>query len=205
MEKPAELQTIIVLGDGAWTRDESGKPVISPYSQERAQAAASLYLEGVGSQFIFCGGHTAGKEYPSEAEVLDDSFSTIIHKSGLILPERTIEGESLDTHENFENIKDLLSDDIVRVGLLTSEWHIHRAAMIARAAFGLEVEKLTAESILKRQYSEFKGYYRENLKTELPSKLIRESILIALLKLDPKGRIPRLLTNRRGKNLNIQF
>lgn len=172
----------------------------------RALAAGEMLQNETVEKVIFSGGQTAGAAYPSQAAAMWEYLKKRyphVQEDHIILEEG-----SIDTVENAKKIADLLDqyglDNVIL--LLTSEWHLKRAQKIFENQ-GIETEPLSAEELLasrgqkgsaREPYKEFLRSYRSSSRVKIEK--MKEAILRALLIVDPEGKIPRRITQNRGKN-----
>jgi hypothetical protein len=188
--------TLIVLGDMMWQKGEDGEISPSPYLFERATAAALLANAGIVQSVIFTGGKTAGVNHVSEAEAGYNIFlQTLTHQNVLTHVEP---GDSMDTHENFLNVRHLVPSSS-RVAVMTSIWHMIRSGNIASRIFKQPVMRLPAELILAvaDETKDYKPYFFQHILHEGLKHGLRESILIPLLQIDPEGLLLKRITARR--------
>jgi uncharacterized SAM-binding protein YcdF (DUF218 family) len=188
------------------------KPVTPPYgvlivlghmlplsvdARLRTIAARDLYKGGLVTKIIFTGGKTAGETKPSEAEEMVLYLKRIFRAipGGAILHE----GASFNTQQNAANVKVLLRGlEDSRLSLLTSHYHLSRAAEIFRI-HGMDVLPLAAEDLLssRRHYPRFLKKYMQSSAYRL--KVVFNFALRVLLFVDPKGYLPGLISRRRGR------
>ena len=170
----------------------------------RTLAAGEIYRNGLAEKIIFSGGKTAGKEWPSEAE----SMTKYLKKKFPEIPDEVIiiEGESFDTPENAEKVKELLEKyGINKIALTTSGFRLERSRILFENE-GLEVRGFPAEEFLQKRTSVIRasGSQLSNYETFVENYMgskkqkwenIKEAILRGLLIIDAKGRIPRIATS----------
>ncbi len=124
--------------------------------QMRIDAAAEYLKKNPTVIAIACGGIVHEDQYKSEAKVISEGLV----KSGIELERIILEDNSTTTQENFRNameIIDKMSDEKLRVAMLSSEFHLLRASLLAKKC-GLEVTTVPAPSPKK---SRLKNYARE--------------------------------------------
>lgn len=127
-----DAQAIVVLAAGAdRVGAEYGGPVIGPMTMRRLRYAAALQRR-TGLPLLVSGGRPAAAT-PSLAEMM---AWTAEQELGVEV--RWMEQRSANTFENLRGAARLLeADDVERVLLVTSAWHMPRAADAARR-FGLD-------------------------------------------------------------------
>lgn len=111
-----------------------GADTPSPQLAERMKAAAVYLKENPDTVAIPCGGCFRDGQKKSEAQVIADYLTEQgIEESRIIL-----EDKSTTTYENFEFGRKIIENhsgksvDSVRVAFLSSDYHIHRASIIAK-------------------------------------------------------------------------
>ena len=92
----------------------------------RAKRAAECYFEGIAPRILACGGDTG--EGISEAAVM----RRLLLEAGVPEAAITCEDRSRITYENLRNALYLLKKDRRRVFLVTSDYHLPRARLMAR-------------------------------------------------------------------------
>jgi uncharacterized SAM-binding protein YcdF (DUF218 family) len=196
-EIPSELTTVIVLGSGfredkPESEEESYR--LTTEGRMRVLAAGMMYQQGLAERIIFSGGKTFGPDRPSEAEAMLEYLLVKfpeIDESAVILDE-----EPEDTSQSAENISQLIKKLQIKDAIvLTNANHLPRTRRLFQS-YGINtIRGKEAEKVLRtrhRLYEKFLGNY---LNSSLVAKQgIMERILGSLLYLDPKGKIPRLLT-----------
>ena len=122
----ADSGAVIVLGCQVYSTGE-----LSPQLELRLQAALQTYRDH--PRLIVCCGGQGKKEPGPEGKVMRD---WLIAQG---VPEKDViaECESTDTRQNLFYARRLLPEDIKRVTVITSDYHLPRALLIARDA-GLE-------------------------------------------------------------------
>lgn len=120
-----KYDAILLLG---LALDQDSKPV--PELLERIKTAAKAYKEGMSDVIVVSGGTLPGRAR-SEAEVMAQELAV------LGVPEAAVrrEDRSCDTVENMRFCRELLSQkEKPRVLVVTSDYHILRAKLLARRA-----------------------------------------------------------------------
>ena len=92
----------------------------------RAKRAAECYFEGIAPRILACGGDTG--EGVAEASVM----RRLLLEAGVPEAAVTCEDRSRVTCENMKNAFELLEKDRRRVFLVTSDYHLPRARLVAR-------------------------------------------------------------------------
>lgn len=123
----------------------------------RYERAASYLKEHPGTVAILCGGIVHDDQYISEAQAMEEILlSKGIEKERLIK-----EDKSTTTVENFKNAKKIIGSGTQReenrLALLSSDFHLLRANLIAKKA-GLDCQTVAAPSPGKEKV---KNYIRE--------------------------------------------
>ncbi len=119
----------------------------------RAEKAAEYLKEYPDTVAIACGGIVHDDQNISEAQAIEE----ILVSKG-IEKERIIrEDKSTTTVENFKNAKKIIGDENCSLALLSSDFHLMRANLIAKKA-GLDCQTVSAPSPKKEKA---KNYIRE--------------------------------------------
>jgi uncharacterized SAM-binding protein YcdF (DUF218 family) len=124
-----KLDVAIVLGGGTDTTP-AGVPQLALVG-DRLALAARMYHAGKVDTIIVTG-LRRGALAPNEMELYDESKNILV---GLKVPEANIVPLKLgkDTSEEIQGLKQWLSDkEPLRVGVVTSAWHMPRTMMLAR-------------------------------------------------------------------------
>lgn len=136
--RAADIQAVIVLGGGLYPRvPELAGPLPSSQTSARVLYGSWLAREA-GLPLGFAGGigwaNAGDPSHPSEAEAVANQLA----RAGSA-PLRWADGSSRDTRENAANMAALLrQDQISRIALVTSAWHMPRSVR-AFEAEGLAV------------------------------------------------------------------
>lgn len=141
-----------------------GKDTPSPLMIERTNRAAEYLDENENCFVVVCGGITTDEQIISEAELM----KKILTEKGISSDRIILEDKSTTTFENFEFAKEKIEEhsdkniEYVDVAFLSSDYHIHRASVIAEH-FGFndigKVSCVTEKGFIKtlvREY--FVGY-----------------------------------------------
>ena len=118
---------------------------------DRSRKAAELWHQGVAPVIIACGGATGATER-TEAEVMREELISF----GVDAKKIVCEDKSRVTIENLQNARKLLGSGRRRAALVTSDYHCHRAALIARLngfhvkAFGAPTEEGESKRMKKQ-------------------------------------------------------
>ncbi|MBQ9913765.1 MAG: YdcF family protein [Clostridia bacterium] len=119
----------------------------------RAEKAAEYLRENPDTVAIACGGIVHDDQLISEAQAIEEILvSRGIDKSRIIR-----EDKSTTTVENFRNAKAIIGDGSHSLALLSSDFHLLRARLIAKKA-GLVCETVSAPS---PKNEKLKNYVRE--------------------------------------------
>lgn len=92
----------------------------------RAKRAAECFFEGIAPRILACGGDTG--DGITEAAVM----KRLLLEAGVPEAAITCEDRSRITYENMKNAFELLEKDRRRVFLVTSDYHLPRARLMAR-------------------------------------------------------------------------
>lgn len=141
---------LLILG----TRVRGDKP--EETLQMRIDAAAEYLKKNKGVTAIACGGIVHDDQTKSEAQAISESLVA----QGIELERIILEDKSTTTQENFRNaieIMEKMSDEKMKVAILSSEHHLLRASLLAKKC-GLEVTTIPAPSPKKLL---LKNYARE--------------------------------------------
>lgn len=130
-----DLQYIVVLG----AQMKKNGPCVA---LARRLDAAAVYLEENPDTICVVSGGQGHNEPVSEAQGM---FDYLVKKG--ISPERIVrEDQSRNTFENLEYSRRLIPDDAVRIGIVTSNFHVYRAVQLSKMhGFG-EAEGIGAGS-----------------------------------------------------------
>lgn len=151
--KPGKADCGIVLGaklrpDGSMTTT----------LQNRVQAAAQAYGNGLIGHILVCGGR--GEDYGGVTEA--QAMASALMARGIPAARILTEDSSRDTRENLRNAKAILeSHGFATVLLITSDYHIARALRIARD-MGISAQGLPTPSPVRRS-SYWRARFREVL------------------------------------------
>jgi len=123
------IDVLIVLGAGIWGNHPS------PQLQLRLETAASLYKKNPKMTVLVSGGQ--GPDEPiSEAQAMHDTLVCLgVSDASIVMEE-----ESTSTVENLRYSKailDSLGFDSPSIGIVTTDFHMYRAKMLARR-FGMD-------------------------------------------------------------------
>ena len=124
--------------------------------QMRIDAAAEYLNKNKDVIAIACGGIVHDDQTKSEAQAISEGLVA----KGIGIERIILEDKSTTTQENFRNaieIIDRMSEEKLRVAMLSSEFHLLRASLLAKKC-GLEVTTVPAPSPKK---SLLKNYVRE--------------------------------------------
>jgi uncharacterized SAM-binding protein YcdF (DUF218 family) len=106
---------------------------LSIESRMTAEAAGVLLQRGAGDLIIFSGGHTAGREYPTEAAKMFEAMRGQFSEEEVPSTAIKLEQESLDTAGNLREIQERLPGyEVDRLVLVTVGYHLPRVRRLAR-------------------------------------------------------------------------
>ena len=146
----ADSEAVIVLGCQVYS---SGQ--LSPQLELRLKAALDTY-RAKPRLIIACGAQGKGEPGP-EGQIMRDWLM------GQGVPEKDViaECESLNTRENLQYAKALLPDTVSRVTVITSDYHLPRALLLAKDA-GLTADGIGSPCRPEIQFW-IKNHFREVL------------------------------------------
>ena len=124
----ADSGAVIVLGCQVYSTGN-----LSPQLELRLRAALDTYRAHP-RLMIACGGQGEGEPAPEGQVMRDWMIAQGIPEADVIA-----ECESMNTRQNLEYAKRLLPDDVKRVTVITSDYHLPRALALARDA-GLDAD-----------------------------------------------------------------
>ncbi len=119
----------------------------------RAERAAEYLKEYPETVAIACGGIVHDDQYISEAQAIEE----ILLSKGVERERIIREDKSTTTVENFKNAKKIIGDEKSTLALISSDFHLMRANLIAKKA-GLDCQTVAAPSPKKEKA---KNYVRE--------------------------------------------
>ena len=112
--------------------------------QMRIDAAAEYLKKNKNVIAIACGGIVHDDQTKSEAQAISEGLTA----KGVEIERIILEDKSTTTQENFRNAMEIIekmSDEKLKVAMLSSEFHLLRAGLLAKKC-GLEVTTLPARS-----------------------------------------------------------
>lgn len=187
-----------VLG-GGWREHIKGeKPKLSVDSRLRTIAAGIIASKGKIGELILSGGKTAGKDFPSEAETMQEYLLEKFPELSnfpIILDE-----ESFDTIENAKFTSELMKEKGLESALLiTNNYHILRANRNFKRS-EVEASPLPAEEIIKesdRKYHLYKNFVRKYLSScDVKKKTAIEVVLRGITAIDSDGKLLTALAKK---------
>lgn len=195
---PPVFDAIIVLGCGV--EKTEGEIDLGLDGTWRTIAAANLYQQGRTKNIILTGGQTAGPDMPSEAQAMAHYLTrNFTQEEGQLqrIPEDAIHLEEYarDTSTNLAYVKELIEEEGWKhIGIVTNSYHLPRATQLAKN-LGISAAPISAEEEIIKWDPRFREmanryYTSEDMKRITAS----EQKLAWLLKVDPKGKIPQLIT-----------
>ncbi len=134
---------------GCRVRGETAEPTL----EMRCRKAARYLNENPSVTAIACGGIVHDDQTKSEAQAIKE----ILVSEGINEERIILEDKSKTTVENFLNAKKIIGGAEGETALLSSEFHLFRAALIGRKC-GLDCKKVAAPSPEKEK---LKNYIRE--------------------------------------------
>lgn len=138
IEDPASVDVLIVLGAGVW----GDQP--SPQLKLRLETAAALYIKNPDMKIIVSGGQGPDEDI-SEAQAMHNYLIRLGVNEAAIL----MEDQSTSTVENLRFSKamlDSLGFDNPAIGIVTTNFHMYRAKMLARR-FGMKPQGHSAPNV----------------------------------------------------------
>lgn len=197
-KEPKMFEAVIILSSMPDFDRDKNHVKLSFDGKMRAIATGEMYKEGLFEKLIISGGKTFGEELPSEAQIIAD----YLIKHFEISEEAIIREEaSINTMENIKNIEKVLEDRKIngKLAVITSAYHIERLQKILENE-GLEANAITAEEMLLKRSGHYKPLLEKYLSSgSMKVKEVKEAILRSLLIIDPKGKIPGIITRKTRK------
>jgi uncharacterized SAM-binding protein YcdF (DUF218 family) len=139
------LDAVVVLGGSAMTAASTEERVELNDTAERLFAAAALYREGIAGTVVPTGG--SGRVFPGEL-MEAPLMSRILRELGVPADRIVPEDASRNTYENATLTKEVLQRiGAKRIALVTSAWHMRRAAAIFAKA-GYDFVPYAADSLV---------------------------------------------------------
>ena len=201
---PEKFQAVVVLGKN-WRemppkiKPENWKLHLSLESKISAIAAGEMYISGLTDKIIFSTGKTAGIDYPSEAEAMQNLLKMKYPK----IPDDAIilEDKSIDTIDNVDHVALILEMyNLQNIALITVGFHIERSKKIFKNA-GIDVHGFPSEEIIKKRSEHYKKFVDNFLSSNrVRVENMKEAVLRGLLIIDVKGKIPRIIAKRTRGN-----
>ena len=200
MRKNKPYDCVIVLGKN-WEKYPDNEPSsvghieLSVESKITSLAAGEMYSAGLVKKVLFSTGHTAGSNFPSEAEAMKkfmkDKFTEIPDKD-IILEEK-----SFDTPSNAREVKKIIKKyGFKKLALLTTRVHMLRADKLFRH-FGIKVDDFYSEEETKKISSHYKKFVQKYSKSRrAKAEELKELLLRQFLILDPQGKFLENITKR---------
>jgi len=201
MKKNKPYDCVIVLGKN-WEEYPDNKLLtakkairLSVESKITSLAAGEMYNAGLVKKVLFSTGHTAGPDFPSEAEAMKkfmkDKFTEIPDKD-IILEEK-----SFDTPTNAREVKKIIKKHgFKKLALLTTKANMLRADKLFKH-FGIKVDDFYSEEETKKISSHYKKFVQEYSKSKrVKVEELKELILRQFLILDPQGKFLKNITKR---------
>jgi len=171
LEASGDFDAILVLGGSVDAETSSGEQIMLNGSAERLTAAARLFKLGIAKRILVSGGSGYVDQSAKEAPLMAALLTTMgIPKEAIIL-----ESESRNTFENAVFSKKLMEEnDIRRVALVTSAWHMRRSAAIFKRA-DIEFAPYAVDT-LAEHYGIPGDYLPDASALDASTRLIRERI-----------------------------
>ncbi|MFW6000736.1 MAG: YdcF family protein [Halanaerobium sp.] len=128
LNKVEAKHPIVVLGGGIYYKDEANVQ-LSVHSLQRTVKGYQLYNE-FKTPIVYTGGIAVGHDGISEADAAEEFLLSL----GVDVDDYIREGKAQSTYENGKYIKQWMHDnDIEKIYLVTSAYHIFRSAAVFRA------------------------------------------------------------------------
>lgn len=197
------MSTAILAHGKNWELPIPSNPLeirLSTESEITAEAAGILYLQGCGDLIIFSSGHTAGSDYPSEAQKMREAMYDNFCEAEIPHSKTFLEEDSYDTLTNLRNVKDRMPDlGIDKVILLSIGYHLPRVRRLAKIVGIPFDEALKSDYVLRQDQCEASHLYarkvvKKSLDERSPMPLARTGISCvlevagwAMLCVDPEG------------------
>lgn len=195
MEK--DSSTILVCLGKNWQQKRASRQtgIFTPSldTARTAIACGEKYLSGEADAILFSTGHTL-EHGPSEAEAMKLQLRTQYSEDEIPDKDIFLEEESIDTPGNAEMVAKKLLGTNKQIDLVTVRRHAFRAEKLF-TSFEVPIRQVYAsEDILRAR-----GFSTENSFPELlcqTGDALVEKVLTALLRIDPYGHLPRLITQK---------
>jgi len=187
-EKNGIFKAVIILGAGTRPDLEGNITHLSFDSKLRVLAGGTIASQGKAESIILTGGRTAGKDNPSEAEVMKvyllKKFPELAN-----FPITDLES-SYDTRGNAKEVAEMLGDNIEgNILLITNGYHMLRAKRDFNKE-GLKVSEISAESIVSQRSEHHERLIEEYLQSyDVKKKEAIEIMLRGIDKIDSEGRL----------------
>lgn len=127
-DNTGKLDIIVVLGGGVSDNKYSEKTLPSLQTTSRLFHAVQMFRRS-GANYLLCAGKGMGRV--SEAEVMKSAAEQLGVTAGRI----KIDSESRNTREHAEELNKIVLDKEIRIGLVTSAYHMKRADMTFKKYF----------------------------------------------------------------------
>lgn len=123
-----KLNIIVVLGGGVSENKYTGTKLPSKQTASRLLYAVQVFRDS-GAKYLVCAGKGTGRI--SEAEVMGNAAERL----GIPPTSIKIDPDSENTWEHAENLNEMLHDKSIRIGLVTSAYHMKRSEREFRKYF----------------------------------------------------------------------
>src|ERR1700741_1299105 len=143
---------------------DPAKLQLSIESEITAEAAGTLYGNGIGDLIVFSGGFTAGQAYPSEAAKMGEALRSQFTESQIPRSKVVLEEDSYDTAENLVNAKELMSElDVDSFILLSVGYHLPRVKKLAKLLDIPVAAAYKSDYVLREKYGGTNHLYAEEV------------------------------------------
>lgn len=136
---------VVVLGGTVDTATSRGEHIMLGDSAERLTGAVRLFKSGIAPRILVSGGSGYLNQKVKEAPLMAELLETMgVPREALIL-----ESESRNTYENALYVKNALAEaGLKRIVLVTSSWHMRRAAAIFKKA-GIDFTPYAVDTLME--------------------------------------------------------
>jgi uncharacterized SAM-binding protein YcdF (DUF218 family) len=200
MRSENQLDAVVIHGSGMELNSQG--EILPPFdSMVRIIAGVRAYELGIAKRLIFSGGHTFGKDLPSEAEVGINFLSTSHPFWGEEAPQIPkssiwVEKNSKSTRDNIAFLANCIAgSNKVQIGFCTNNYHMPYVLHLARN-FNLQATGISAETLAQERNPDLIEFINERYSSpEMRKiKMIQRLLRLELL-FDPTAKLPALMAN----------
>lgn len=205
---PEKYDVLFVMGKN-WRKyppknaknSKNFKLTLSIESKMSALAAGEIYMSGIADKIVFLSGKSAGKNWPSEGEIM----KKFMKKRYPLIPDEVIfiKENSVDTASDVYNgVMYAHRTNLKNNAVLTISYHLPRCLKLFQNYWlTTRIHGLISEKEIKtrsRHYTTFVKKYSESRRIKIEQ--IKEAILKIIFLLDKKGKILRFITQKIRNN-----